>query len=411
MSQVPARKPDAGEENVGSQAGPPETASRIRVLHLNSMLHGGGTDDQCAAMVSGLTQLGQAASVAGPPGRRFIAQLAARGAPFLPLPSEGPLKLGFILGAARLIRRERAQIVHAHHGRDFWPAVFAARLSGRRPRVVLTRHLAKSAGSGFTRALLLNRCAAVIAVSAFVARVLREGVYEPDAGELERRARPPLRGDHSRIHVIYGGIDTARFRPADASAQRREWGLAPGDYAFAVVGSYDLPRGKGQREFLQAAARVAETAPQARFFLAGRGQLRARLEADLRELGLTGKARLLPYTEDMPGLMNAIDCLAHPQVGTEAFGLVVLEAFACGRPVIASALDGLPEAFAAGGAGALVTPGDVGQLAQAMIAQARAPRPSTEERHRLHERVAAEYSVLANARRVLRLYRQLLEGS
>ena len=58
--------------------------------------------------------------------------------------------------ATSLIRRERIQIVHGHHGRDLWPTVLAARLSGVRPKVVLTRHLAKSPSSWFSRRFLLG---------------------------------------------------------------------------------------------------------------------------------------------------------------------------------------------------------------------------------------------------------------
>jgi hypothetical protein len=65
------------------------------------------------------------------------------------------------------------------------------------------------------------RC--LIAVSEFVAKVLREGVYEPDSPEAERRARPPLRGDHGKIRVIYGGIDTAKFRRRMRRKKARAW--------------------------------------------------------------------------------------------------------------------------------------------------------------------------------------------
>ncbi len=74
--------------------------------------------------------------------------------------------------------------------------------------------------------------------------------------------------------------------------------------------------------------------------------------------------------------MNAIDCLVHPQIGTEAFGLVVLEAFACGKPVIASALDGIPEAFAVANFGQLVKPESVEELAGAMLTWAQRPKPT-----------------------------------
>jgi len=64
--------------------------------------------------------------------------------------------------------------------------------------------------------------------------------------------------------------------------------------------------------------------------------------------------------------MSALDVLVHPAVGTEALGLVTLEALASGRPVIASNLDGIPESFVEGEHGLLVPPGDVTALAQAM---------------------------------------------
>src|SRR5271165_1083197 len=172
----------------------------LRILHLNSMLTGGGTDDQCIKLVHGLTKLDQQAWIAGPDGREFSGAVRNLGLRFHPTPPEGPLKLRFILSAARFIRREKIQIVHGHHGRDIWPTILAARLSGVRPKVVLTRHLAKSPSSWFSRQFLLSYCDALIAVSHFAGKVLREGVYEPDSPEPERRSRPPLRGDHSKIH-------------------------------------------------------------------------------------------------------------------------------------------------------------------------------------------------------------------
>ena len=377
------------------------------VVHLNSMLSGGGTDDQCVKLAHGLRQLGHRVWLAGPDGREFTRVARELGVPFHVTPPEGPLKLRFILSVARLVRRERIQIVHGHHGRDLWPAILAARLSGQRPRIVLTRHLAKSPSSWFSRRYLLGQCDALIAVSQFVAKVLREGVYEPDSPEAERRARPPLLGDYSKIHVIHGGIDTDRFRPLDAPAQRQEWGLAPEHIAFGVVGAYPLPRGKGQREFLLAAARVSAQVSQARFLIIGRGDMDTVLRADIERLGLAGKAWLTPYCRDMTAAMNALDCLVHPQVGTEAFPGVVLEAFACGKPVIASALDGIPEGFAVGGCGRLVSPEDIPALAAAILEQARQPALTRDQRQALHQRVAANHSLPAWAKKVSALYQQL----
>jgi glycosyltransferase involved in cell wall biosynthesis len=371
------------------------------------MLRGGGTDDQCVKLAHGLQPLGYRVWLAGPADRSFSKVVTGLGVPFHPTPREGPVKLRFILSAAKFARREQIQIVHGHHGRDFWPTVLVARLSGVRPRIVLTRHLAKSPASWPSRNFLLNQCDAFIAVSQFVARVLREGVYEPDSPEPERRVRPPIRGDHRKIHVAYGGIDTTRFQPRDAAEQRRAWGVEPEHFVFAVAGGYDGPRGKGQREFLQAAAQIHQQVPQARFLIVGRGNLKDLLQADIHRLGLDGKAWLTPYCEDMPAAMNAMDCLVHPQIGTEALALVVCEAHACGKPVIASALDGIPEAFQGGDYGQLIRPENIEELAATMRDWAARPRLDEAGRRELHRRVSARFSLAVAAQRMADIYQSL----
>jgi glycosyltransferase involved in cell wall biosynthesis len=380
----------------------------LRILHLNSMLTGGGTDDQCVKLATGLHQMGQHVWLAGPSGRDFEPIVKRSGVPFFDTGSISG-KLSFVFRAARFIKKERIQIVHGHHGRDIWPSIFAARLAGIRPKIVLTRHMAKSPSSWASRRFLLSQCNALIAVSEFVAKVLREGVYEPNAVEAERRSRPPLRGDHSKIHVIFGGIDTQRFQPGHDNEMRRELGLQPSDYALAVAGGYDLPRGKGQREFLEAAARIHQRAPQARFLIIGRGNMEPILQADIERLGLKQKAWLTGQKRDMPRIMNAIDCLVHPQIGTEALGLVVCEAHACGKPVVASALDGIPEAFAVGNCGVLVPAEDLKALAEAMLEQNRNPQPDDTQKSAMHERVERFFSLSRQSDLVLKLYRSLFE--
>lgn len=387
---------------------PSKSGRPLRIAHLNSMLTGGGTDDQCIKLAHRLKLLGVSVWLAGPGKRELTPLVRELQIPFFTTPPEGPAKVRFILAVARLLRRERIQIVHGHHGRDLWPTILAARFSGVRPRIVLTRHLAKSPSSWASRRFLLGQCDAMIAVSHFVAQVLSQGSFEPNSPEPERRARPPLSGDHTRIRVIHGGIDTDRFRPLDGSAQRKAWGLAADHFAFGVVGGYDFPRGKGQREFLRAASKVHSQLPAARFLIVGRGQLKETLELDIEHLGLRGKAWLTEYCRDMPAAMNALDCLVHPQVGTEAFPGVVLEAFSCGKPIIASRLDGIPEAFSAGGVGQLVTPESLDQLAAAMLSQIKEPLLSPAQKQELHQKIDSGFSLDVPARKTLALYHELL---
>ena len=370
------------------------------------MLSGGGTDDQCLKLSAGLRQLGCDVYVVGPAAAELSPKVWAQR---LPLHVMRPGKVSMVGTLSRFISRLRPDIVHVHHGRDYWPTVAACRLSGQPVKLVISRHLAKSPSSWLSRHFLLSQCANLIAVSEFVAHVLREGVDEPDSAVRERRSRPPIKGDHRRIRVIPCGIDTSRFRPFDATALRKSWGLEPEHWVFAVAGAYDFPVGKGQMEFLEAAALIHEQHPQFRFLVIGRGNMQQALQARIQSLGLTKKAWLTPYCQDMPAALNAIDCLVHPARGTEAFGLVLIEAFACGKPVIATRLDGIPEAFAFGNRGQLINRLTPEALAGAMsTVAAQGPLPLTEsERAALVEK----FSLETLARRHLELYRGIIATS
>ncbi len=399
---------------VGAPARVMTPPASLRVLRLNSLLTGGGTDEHCVTLARHLAALGVEEWLAGPEERDWSRAARAGGLRLATTPSrEGPARLRLIGSLCQWMRALRPHIVHAHHGRDYWPAVLARALAGGAARLVVTRHLAKSPASWPGRRFLLGQVDAVIAASHFVARVLREGHSEPDSPVRERRHRPPMRGDARKIHVIYDGVDTEQFRPrpeSDPAVQRLRaaWGAGPEHVVFGVVGGFPPPHGKGHRPFLAAAARLRETTPAARFVLLGRGGLQATLEADIARLGLRETALLAGWCPDMPAAMNALDCLVLPQVGTEAFPGVVLEALACGRPVIASDLDGIPEAFAACPRGRLVPPSDVPALATAMEEVASQPRLSAAERAAMHAAVAARFTPAHAAQQTLALYRQLL---
>ena len=388
----------------------------MRILQLNTLLTGGGTDDQCVKLTAGLHRAGVDVRLAGPGDREFSAIARRLGVPLEDTGNEGPIKLRYIWVVARLIRRHRLQVVHAHHGRDYWPAILASRLSGMRPRLVLSRHLAKSPGSWPGRWFVLSLCDSMVACSQFVAKVLREGDRDPASPEEERHWRPPMHGDPGKIRVIYGGFELNRFRPVESTdaavvAMRQQWGVGTDHRVFGVVGGFMLPRGKGQREFLAAAARVRESVPQARFVILGRGTMDTVLKDDIQRLGLSGVASVPGHCSDMPVAMNALDCMVHPQIGTEAMPGVVVEAHACGRPVIATSLDGIPEAFHMGGLGKLVPSEDVSSLAQAMAEVGAAPPLPMSRRVEVHERVAARMSLSRYVDETVALYRELLGPS
>ena len=384
----------------------PSSPLLARVLQLNSRLRGGGTDIQCLALSQGLARRGWKVEIAGPADAPLSPE--ASNLSLHKIPRFRPLQ---ILTLSRLLRVSRPRILHAHNGDDYWTALLASRLARPSPLVVFTRHLAKSPRSPLSRKSLFANADAVIAVSGFVAQVLRQGHDDPASAVRERHHRHSCRIDPKRLHVIHTGIDTDAFRPMEpsfSSAARKKLGLKDNEIVFGVVGGFDLPVGKGQRVFLRAAKEVISRLPRARFLLAGKGSMESTLLQDIHHLGLDLRATLVGHQADPLLLHHALDILVHPQIATEAFPSVVLEAHACGRPVIASELDGIPEAWRIGGVGQLVSPGDTHSLARAMIQQAEQPAPTEKQRNEMHQRVVEHASLPVQAKRVEDLYRRLM---
>lgn len=328
----------------------PERRQPLRILQVNSSFGGGGVDRQTLELALGLRDLGDEVTLAVPAGCPWEPLARQHGLPVEIFPGHSPLRSALMRKLVQVLRARRIQVIHAHQGHDYWPAIIAARLVGG-VRVVVTRHL-MTRPSGFSRLFLLS-AAQVVTVSRAVEAVCREALWGP--------AR--------RLHQVYAAINPAAFQTERTAAavqfrQRQGW---PADaVVFGVVGMFNLPRGKGQVEFLEAAARLSRAHPQSRFAIVGLGSMEGLLRETIVRLGLSEVARIIPFTNDIPLMMNALDALVHPAVTTEALSLVILEALASGRPVIASRLNGIPETFVEGEHGLLVPPGEVPALAQAM---------------------------------------------
>jgi glycosyltransferase involved in cell wall biosynthesis len=368
--------------------------SGLRILVVNSVLTGGGVDTQTLSQCQALIGQGAQVLLAISAKARWIDRARAiAGLDVMVLPMQRwwwPMRL------AMEVRRRGIQVLHAHHGRDYWVAILARLWSARPAVVVVTRHL-MSRLKPKTR-WYLAAFTHVVAVSDAVLSALRTG-----------DARSTL-----RLRRIYCGIDTATFRPDPAlrASARQAFGWPQEAVVFAVVGAVHAPEGKGQFHFIQAAQQILAACPTAHFVCAGSGEAAPALRDQAARLGLGERFRWLPFSDDMPQLMQAIDVLVHPAVSSEALGLVLLEALSSGKPVIGSRLDGIPETFADGLNGLSVAPRDVSGLADAMSTLAR--DPLCRQRMGEHGRawVEARFSLEHVGRETIALYREALtQGS
>jgi glycosyltransferase involved in cell wall biosynthesis len=369
----------------------------LRVCQVNTVFNGGGIDSQTIQLSTGLRDLGHDVLLVLRAGCQWEPVAKSLSVRLSLLPASGWRKRLRVVDLARLFRTHRAQVVHAHQGRDYWPSILAARLAGVGTRVVITRHLMTRL-SGMSRRFLLH-AANVVAVSQAALTVLRQ----------------ELRGSQKRLSQIYCGIDIAAFDPngslqRQSEAFRVEHGWTADNVAFGIIGRYGLPRGKGHLEFLEAAARIKAEFTVARFAIVGEGSLGTILRERIAVLGLQKEVAMVPFTPNIPPIMNGLDVVVHPATGTDAFPLVVLEGMVCGKPVIASRLDGIPEQFEDGIQGLLLPPGDVSALAEGMRRLLRDPECRARMGAAGRKHVCANFSKARQAQRYEALYKQLQAG-
>jgi glycosyltransferase involved in cell wall biosynthesis len=327
------------------------------VLQVLPSLGTGGVERTTVEMTQAVALAGGIPLVASAGGPLVAAVQRAGGRHFtLPLATKNPLVIW--RNAARLaalIQAEGVAIVHARSRAPAWSAWLAARRTGA--HFITTYHGAYGEDLPLKRRYnaVMARGEIVIAASRFIAGLV-----------MQRHGVP-----QSRIRVIGRGIDPAVFDPEAVAGDRvarlaAVWRLPDGMRTVVLPGR--LTSWKGQEVLLRAVARLARQ--DVCVVLVGDDQGRwrysRRLVALAHALGIAERVRLVGNCDDMPAAFMLADVVVHASVRPEAFGRVVIEAQAMGRPVIATDLGGPVETVEHGVTGWRVPPGDAAALAAAI---------------------------------------------
>ena len=200
----------------------------------------------------------------------------------------------------------------------------------------------------------------------------------------------------ARFSILPTTFDDRRFRPGDPPAGLREkFGLPPGRQIILTICRLSRAEGyKGYDEILRALLEVRRAVPTAHYLLGGRGDDLPRIRQMVTELGLEDAVTLAGFVaeEDLIPCYQLCDVFAMPSRG-EGFGIVFLEALACGRPVLAGNRDGSVDALLDGELGVLVDPEDIAGIAAALVdlLAGSSRHPLVYQPTELHRRVVAAY--------------------
>lgn len=381
----------------------------IRAVHVITRLTLGGSSENTVSQVAALARAGYESLLAAgfeESEAPTLADARRRGCRLVDVPGLGrevsPRRdLAALLRLVRLMRRERATIVHTHTSKAGFTGRLAARLTGV-PAVIHQPH-----GHIFYGYYGPRRSAFFIRLERLAARWTDRIVTLTERGTAEHLAQGI--GRPEQYVVVPSGVPTAELRgraPARSDARAR-LGVGPED--FVVVGVGRLVYVKGFELLVAALPRVLGDVPATRVILLGHGPERAALERQASALGVADRLRLEGEVSGADGrfldYLAAADVCAAPS-RNEGMGRALVEAMAIGLPVVGAAVGGIPAVIGDDEAGRLVPPDDPEALARALVELGRdaSLRAKVGEAARAR---AERFSTAVSEARLLALYTAL----
>lgn len=204
-----------------------------------------------------------------------------------------------------------------------------------------------------------------------------------------------------RIDVVYEGANVRAIDDATPVDVRAAFSLPAGTLVVGNVAAF-VPH-KGQKDLIAAAGVVVQQMPDVRFVILGEGPLRPVLEAQVAALGLEHHVLLPGFRTDVLGMQKTFDVFVMSSI-TEGMGTAMLDAMACGSPIVGTRAGGIPEAILHENTGLLVPPHDPREMAAAIIRLLNDPSLRSTLGARARERMASTFSADSMVAHTLEVY-------
>ena len=317
-------------------------------LHIDTARTWRGGQNQVLVTVMGLRALGHRTMLVAHSGGE-LRQRAEEGLDLLPLAPRTEMDLSAAWRLSRIIKELKPDILHAHDPHGVAMAALALSMSTQpaRPPLVASRrvdfHLR---GSSLSRWKYRQVDCFICASDAIRRMLIGDGMPE------------------GRAVTVHEGIDLGHVDAAPIAHLHEDLWLP---HQSPIIGNVAaLVPHKGQRHLIDAARLVLREVPDARFVIAGAGELQPALEHQIKTHHLEKHVLLAGFRPDVLSLHKAFDIFAMSSI-TEGLGTSLIDAMACGKPIVATRTGGIPEVVADGETGFLVAPRDHEAMAGAIV--------------------------------------------
>lgn len=356
----------------------------MRILHLNNENVWRGGQRQTLMLAAGLRDTGAVSVVGCPAGSPLEQHARAESVETLAIPVHF---LGAVPALAKVARD--FDLIHCHSARGHRLAALTANL--HHTPLLVTQRVALPSRMAWLRKCSFRRAAGVVCVSRFL------------AGQLAGLELPP-----ERVTVVPSAVpppDADSLTPEHRASVRARLGVAP---EMTLVGNIaELVRAQDHATLLRATRRLADRHPALRLVIFGNGPLRGKLLSLRRKLGLQERVLLPGHEPQAERCLPAFELYA-TSARSEGLGGTVLEAFAAGVPVVATAGGGLPELVRPGQTGLLAPVGDAPALSEALQCLLANPPLAHELSTRARKLVHTEFTMARMLQQYQTLYEKLM---
>ena len=359
----------------------------MKILQILPELSVGGVERGTVDLAKELVRLGHKAVVVSN-GGNLVEDLESAGVIHYCLPVHRKSLPNVFLMVPKLveiIRKEGIDVVHARSRIPAWIAFLACRRT--KTAFVTTCH---GYYSKHLFSLVMGYAKRVIVPSNVIARRMIEGFGVA----------------HERIRLIPRSVDLAKFKysPPDKRTGKV--------FNVGIIGR--LTPIKGHLYFIKAMAKVARTNPNIKIWIVGdapgsKDAYKEQVRVLVKRLGLGDCTEFLGVQKDIPGILASLNLLVLATTTQEAFGRVIVEAQACGVPVVATAVGGVIDIIEDGRTGLLVPPADPQAMAEAITRIMSDKRLALKMAEEAYKKVEAKYGVELMVASTLAVYKEAYE--